>query len=577
MCGIALILSDGEVQLGNPSLEELQSSLLRRGPDRLGLARVLLSSDGEVVVKTEVREKEKEEGCSVELCLIGAELQLRGVNTICQPLISPSGNILIFNGEIFGGIEVPPEKNDAESLLHELELCCWGNENKGNSVPDVLSSIRGPWALIYWQIRSRTVWYGRDAFGRRSLLVREPTSEDNRFIISSVAPPSSNNSSDGTSMTHSWQEIPCGIYSICVKEGTSIKEAVMDEKISKHEWRDPALVDLINWERKHSGPDSILTATDVPLSSSSQKVLHVLRESVMRRTIVDTLIQQNGNKDEGEAPIAILFSGGLDSMILAALLDQCLSTRYWIDLLNVSFDGESAPDRISAKSGLRELQHISPNRRWRLVEIDASLSDLKCETDHVMSLIHPSKTYMDLNIGTALWLAAGGDGYVDGETRYKYRSKSRVLLIGSGADEQCAGYGRYRTKFRSGGWPALEEEMRLDMQRIWKRNMGRDDRCVSDCGKEARFPFLDEDVIRSLLELPLWEIANLEAPAGMGDKKILRQVANLLGLHEAALLPKRAIQFGTRIARESNKKVFGSNRAANQASAGSVDIQLNAQ
>jgi hypothetical protein len=32
------------------------------------------------------------------------------------------------------------------------------------------------------------------------------------------------------------------------------------------------------------------------------------------------------------------------------------------------------------------------------------------------------------------------------------------------------------------------------------------------------------------------------------------------------------VQFGTRIARESNKKVFGSNRAANQASAGSVDI-----
>ncbi|KAJ4804501.1 Asparagine synthetase domain-containing protein 1 [Rhynchospora pubera] len=586
MCGIALILSDGEIQEGNPSLEELQSSLLRRGPDRLGLARVLLSTDGEVAVKTEVREKEKEEGCSLELCLIGAELQLRGVNTICQPLVSPSGNILIFNGEIFGGIKVPPEKNDAESLLRELESCCWGNEHKGKSVPDVLSSIRGPWALMYWQIRSRTVWYGRDAFGRRSLLVREPTSEDKRFIISSVAPPSSKNSFDGTSIAYTWQEIPCGIYSICLKEGTSTKEAVMDEKISKHEWRDPVLVDLINWERKHSGPDSILSATDVPQSSSAQKVLHVLRESVMRRTIVDTLIQQNGNKEEeGEAPIAILFSGGLDSMILAALLDQCLSKRYWIDLLNVSFDGESAPDRISAKSGLRELQQISPNRRWRLVEIDSSLSDLKCETDHVMSLIHPSRTYMDLNIGTALWLAAGGDGYVDGETcrlphsrsRYKYRSKSRVLLIGSGADEQCAGYGRYRTKFRSGGWPSLEEEMRLDMQRIWKRNMGRDDRCVSDCGKEARFPFLDEDVIRSLLELPLWEIANLEAPAGMGDKKILRQVANLLGLHEAALLPKRAIQFGTRIARESNKKVFGSNRAANQASAGSVDIQLNAQ
>lgn len=34
-------------------------------------------------------------------------------------------------------------------------------------------------------------------------------------------------------------------------------------------------------------------------------------------------------------------------------------------------------------------------------------------------------------------------------------------------------------------WVALQEEMRLDMQRIWKRNMGRDDRCISDHGKEV--------------------------------------------------------------------------------------------
>jgi hypothetical protein len=43
-----------------------------------------------------VKEKIKKRGCSLELCMVGAELQLRGVNAISQPLISPSGNILIF-------------------------------------------------------------------------------------------------------------------------------------------------------------------------------------------------------------------------------------------------------------------------------------------------------------------------------------------------------------------------------------------------------------------------------------------------------------------------------------------------
>lgn len=37
-----------------------------------------------------------------------------------------------------------------------------------------------------------------------------------------------------------------------------------------------------------------------------------------------------------------------------------------IDLLNVSFDGRSAPDRISAKAGLNELRRIAPSRKYSL-------------------------------------------------------------------------------------------------------------------------------------------------------------------------------------------------------------------
>jgi hypothetical protein len=81
----------------------------------------------------------------------------------------------------------------------------------------MLSTIKGPWALIYWQaghcddylisvqleihlsnmtatlnfqMDSNILWFGRDAFGRRSLLVHWPTADDSRFILSSVSPPS---------------------------------------------------------------------------------------------------------------------------------------------------------------------------------------------------------------------------------------------------------------------------------------------------------------------------------------------------------------------------------------------------
>lgn len=318
---------------------------------------------------------------------------------------------------------------------------------------------------------------------------------------------------------------------------------------------------------------------DESLLLPSQKLLIALKEAVFRRTALYRIYQSSPH-DYGKlayAPVAVLFSGGLDSMVLAALLDQCLAAQYEIDLLNVSFDGAFAPDRITARAGLKELVRIAPSRTWNLVEINADLLNCTSETQHVMSLITPAKTYMDLNIGLALWLAAGGDGSLYGQCGdlqlVKFRSEAKILLVGSGADEQCAGYGRHKTKYRHGSWLALHKEMQLDMQRIWKRNLGRDDRCLADNGKEARFPFLDEDVISTLLDMPLWEIADLDQPSGIGDKKILREVAQMLGLSGAAVLPKRAIQFGSRIARESNRRNFGSNRAANQASAGSVEIQ----
>ncbi|KAL8249843.1 hypothetical protein R6Q59_006711 [Mikania micrantha] len=623
MCGIALILSGVRIDLSSLivdataysrlhqesetllfSVDDIKAALRKRGPDSLGVKSIYLHVHEGMILRSLVEGEDptKLSYLKNELILnnslvgralfVGATLQLRGVNPITQPLVDKSGNILVYNGEVFGGIKLSNDNNDAEVLIESLSKCCncLSHDHDGTcfpgkySVPEFLSKIKGPWTLIYWQESSKTIWFGRDALGRRSLLIHWPNIKDSRLMLSSVAPPFATNESsdikyeDESWKKHFWEELPCAVYSL------STNASKMDEnpvcEVKRHDWRDPLLQELIKWDRSlvEPTPENII---EVHKSLSieqgghlQQEVLAALKESVRRRTIFSGIHLCN-------SPVAVLFSGGLDSMILAALLDECLDPKYEIDLLNVSFDGQLAPDRISARASVNELRKVAPFRRWNLVEIDAELSKLTLETKHVMSLINPSNTYMDLNIGIALWLAAGGDGWVseeiDGNTnnyseyhRVKYKSKSRILLVGSGADEQCAGYGRHKTKFKQSSWDGLNEEMKLDMQRIWKRNLGRDDRCIADNGKEARFPFLDEDVIRLLLNIPLWEIADLGQPSGVGDKKILREVARMLHLQGAAVMPKRAIQFGSRIARESNRKIFGSNRAANQASAGSA-------
>ncbi|CAN0345120.1 unnamed protein product, partial [Ectocarpus sp. 8 AP-2014] len=60
--------------------------------------------------------------------------------------------------------------------------------------------------------------------------------------------------------------------------------------------------------------------------------------------------------------------------------------------------------------------------------------------------------------------------------------------------------------------------------------------------------------------LPLREVCNMDEPVGIGDKKVLREVASHLGLESCRRLPKRAIQFGSRIAQHCARHTHGSHR-----------------
>ena len=109
-------------------------------------------------------------------------------------------------------------------------------------------------------------------------------------------------------------------------------------------------------------------------------------------------------------------------------------------------------------------------------------------------------------------------------------SQAKILISGVGADEQMAGYGRHRTTYNRGGYEALRMELQMEVDRLWTRNLGRDDRCLSDHGKEGRFPYLDEDVMAFLDALPLELKCDMTRPLGEGDKLILRKVAQMIGV-----------------------------------------------
>lgn len=289
-----------------------------------------------------------------------------------------------------------------------------------------------------------------------------------------------------------------------------------------------------------------------------------------------------------DAKVAVLFSGGLDCTLLARLSHEILPSDEAIDFLNVAFENprvvaaaaknktsgsayESCPDRITGRAAFAELQRVCPGRNWRFVAIDIPYTETTAHRDEVKRLMRPHNTEMDLSIACALYFASRGQGMAfesqarDGEAA-PYVSSARVVLSGLGADELFAGYARHGIAYSRNGYKGLIDEINLDVSRLGKRNLGRDDRIITNWGREARYPYLDEEFVASVLQAPVWEkcgfgTAGDEPSADETridpEKKALRLVALRLGMSNVAREKKRAIQFGSRTAKMEKGRVKG--------------------
>jgi len=484
-------------------------------------------------------------------------------------LKDPLGNVLLWNGEAYSGLEIDRDLNDGKVLLHKLQEC-----DKGNDFAMIFSSLRGPWSFIYYDIGDQAIYWGRDFMGRKSLILRE-TCGDSLLTITSVA------AVENEKSRHFDEVIP-GLYRISLEsliKSTSLNHC-SPEKIP---WVDNTIIQLSDFSRQQypskNKKDEHMTC--ILTESVSQNLMEILLKAVTDRC---TTAAYSTSRYQDDPHFMLLFSGGVDSTLLAALLHKSLPGNEPIELCSICFAGGDSPDRLGALDAYMELKSVYPNRDWKLIAIDSTYDELKEAKDHLLDLLYPSDTMMDFNIGGALWLAARGKGSLidcprDGEDIQilvkEYKSKSRVVFLGHGADELFGGYGRHRTRYKNGGWPSLAEELRLDVRRLWQRNFGRDDRIISDHGKESRTPFVDERVIEFALKENLENLVNLDLPIGIGDKIIVRHCLRSLGLVRASEMHKRALQFGSRLAKAANKDAFGSNSAANRQHGGRARIILN--
>ncbi|KAG5852905.1 hypothetical protein ANANG_G00067490 [Anguilla anguilla] len=559
-------------------------------------------------------------------CLFSAHvLHLRGPMTP-QPAEDDSGNVFLWNGEVFGGLPVGREENDTQVLAQYLS-----RSEQPEEVLSVLSSIQGPWAFIYYQAAQHCLWFGRDFFGRRSLLW-QCSAEERLVVLSSVA------AAVPCVGDPQWQEVPAvGVYRMNLRaladHGTLTLEVypwiyagnVPPPTGHKFKWEglsswasvtmndsglflcapvsslNRMVTEILPLTRHTSNPHPSAEDLNSLLECGEKRktvsqLIEVLSEAVRRRVQCLPGEMTVPRPSHERVDIAILFSGGIDSVVLAALADRHIPDGKAIDLLNVAFklqepkkqetskkhkgnklkpidtsagptelvvsDAFGVPDRLTGRASLKELQALNPDRRWNFVEINVTRDELQeMRLKNISHLVYPLETVLDDSIGCAVWFAARGVGAVmEGTEQKAYTSAAKVVLTGIGADEQLAGYSRHRVRYNTAGLDGLVQELAMELERISTRNLGRDDRIIGDHGKEARFPFLDENVVSFLNGLPVWEKADLSLPRGLGEKLLLRLAARELGLGPSATLPKRAMQFGSRIAKLENGRERASDK-----------------
>ncbi|KIW95180.1 uncharacterized protein Z519_03764 [Cladophialophora bantiana CBS 173.52] len=497
------------------------------------------------------------------LTFVSSVLALRGDSIQRQPLQDrDSGSILCWNGEAWKLDGVRVEGNDSVQIFDLLLRASHSAQSGGyqQRIAQALTNIAGPFAFVFYDAPHSTVYYGRDRLGRRSLLASHGD-EDSLTLCSVGTPPV--NVLDEEVSTDAIHFISFGYGEITRGE---LPWQNMFPLISK------------------AGPLELLEL--IPTSRSVDRFLELLTGALELR-LLDIPNHDHNRIMPQSTKVAILFSGGLDCTLLARLAHDILPKSEAIDLLNVAFENprsmavknkttdspyELCPDRATGRSSFSELCEACPDREWRFVAVDVPYQHSKAYKARIQRLMHPHKTEMDLSITMALFFAAQGVGTlfkkteVQPTTKELYTSHARVLVSGLGADELYAGYSRHAAAFGRGGFAALADELELDFNRIGSRNLGRDDRVMSHWGKEVRYPYLDEDLVRFSLGLPVWEkcgfrsskrvskhyeeVGRVEKPEDLEPSKMLLRLAMWkLGMRTVASERKRAIQFGARTAK----------------------------
>jgi len=218
-------------------------------------------------------------------------------------------------------------------------------------------------------------------------------------------------------------------------------------------------------------------------------------------------------EEQTEGEVAVAYSGGIDSSIVAYLLGEHAEPNLYTVGLEGSYDltvGEETADYLGLP--------------WEGIVID---EDDVISTILEICRIIPTRNPTTISFEMPLFLVVS-------------RVRERHVYSGQGADELFAGYARYVGMSEN----ELGKSVSDDLARLLDTGLEYERNIALNRFKELHYPYLHQRVIDEVRSIPV-----IEEFRGKERKATLRDVARLLDMGEIADREKKAAQYGSGIMR----------------------------
>lgn len=411
-------------------------------------------------------------------------LRITGL-TGTQPLLGCYKRFVLgFNGEIWNYEDLRNQlkmsghvfetDSDSEVVIHLLEENYKKSASFIDSLAHAIKNLDGEWALAVFDTVTKKAALARDLVGIKQLYYGQNSKS---LAFCSEKKPL-------------WQ---LDIKPTRVLPG-QIVELNFDENFHGHDFK----ISEVN----HLNPVPIKIVDEIEAIEKYKKSLF---DAVQKRV-------------RNQKRIGIIFSGGVDSVVIAQIAKQ-LGAKI---VCYASGDPESS-DVLTAKKVADDL-----DLELRVNEL--SEDKISSNLENIISAIE-STDHLQVDVAIPVYFAvdlAASDGI-------------KVMLTGQGADELFAGYPWYPEILKMSGQEALNSALWNDIKNLYKDTLEREDKITMSHSIELRVPYLDPQVISVAMSI------SPELKIGEGSVKFVhRRLAESLGIPQyVAWRPKEAAQHGS--------------------------------